>query len=231
MQVVLFAPHPFEAGDEALLAVVALDQLPPGLALDAFAAPVELEQHVAVEVGIDVVEADLDLADAEVGRGRDRVVGLRLGADARVGGRRPGVGVDRLLAQGLGLAADPLDQGRARLVVDQCVHRVEALEGVLAVEDAGLVDLVGLAALRVEHAAAEVAVDRGAADQHREVVPALVQLGDRGRHLLRGGDEQRREADRVGFVLDRGLDDRVDRDLLAEVDHRVAVVGQDRVDE
>ena len=143
----------------------------------------------------------------------------------------PVVDGDRLLAQRLRLAADPLDQRRARVVVDQRVHRVEPLEGVLAVEDAALVDLVGLAALRVEHAAAEVAVDRGAADQHREVEPALVQLGDRGRHLLRGRDEQRREADRVGFVLDRGLDDRVDRDLLAEVDHRVAVVGEDRVDQ
>ncbi len=124
-----------------------------------------------------------------------------------------------------------LDQRRARVLVDQRVHRVEPLEGVLAVEDAGLVDLVGLLALRVEHAAAEVAVDRGAADQHRELEPALVQLVDAGRHLLRGRDEQRREADRVGVVLDRGVDDRVDRDLLAEVDHGVAVVGQDRVDE
>ena len=40
-----------------------------------------------------------------------------------------------------------------------------------------------------------------------------------------------REPDRVGLVLHRGVDDRVDRDLLAEVDHRVAVVGEDRVDE
>ncbi|MEA2408368.1 MAG: 5-methyltetrahydrofolate--homocysteine methyltransferase, partial [Thermoleophilaceae bacterium] len=53
----------------------------------------------------------------------------------------------------------------------------------------------------------------------------------RGRHLLRGRDEQRREPDRVRVVLDRGVDDRVDRDLLAEVDHRVAVVGEDRVDQ
>ena len=58
-----------------------------------------------------------------------------------------------------------------------------------------------------------------------------MQLLDADRHLLRGRDEQRREADRVGLVLDRGLDDRVDRDLLAEVDHGVAVVGEDRVDE
>ena len=58
-----------------------------------------------------------------------------------------------------------------------------------------------------------------------------MELADAGGHLLRGRDEQRREADGVRVVLDRGVDDRVDRDLLAEVDDRVAVVGQDRVDE
>ena len=61
--------------------------------------------------------------------------------------------------------------------------------------------------------------------------PRSCSSGDCRRHLLGGRDEQRREADRVGFVLDRGVDDRVDRDLLAEVDHGVAVVGEDRVDE
>jgi hypothetical protein len=74
---------------------------------------------------------------------RDRVVGAAA-ERAVVGGRRAVVDHDRLLAQLPGLAADPLDQGGARLVVDQRVHRVQALEGVLAVEDAGLVDLVGL---------------------------------------------------------------------------------------
>src|SRR5262249_4274739 len=48
MEVVLLAPHPLEPVREALLLVGSLDQLPPGLALDPFAAPVELEQHVAV---------------------------------------------------------------------------------------------------------------------------------------------------------------------------------------
>ena len=39
MQVVLLAPHPLQARREALLLVVALDQLAPGLALDARARP------------------------------------------------------------------------------------------------------------------------------------------------------------------------------------------------
>ena len=124
-----------------------------------------------------------------------------------------------------------VDQRAARLGVDQLVDRPQPGEGVLAVEDARLVDLVGLLAVRVEDAPAEVAVDRGAADQHGELEPALVQLLDARRHLLRGRHEQRGQPDRVGVVLDRGVDDRVDRDLLAEVDHRVAVVGEDRVDE
>ena len=58
-----------------------------------------------------------------------------------------------------------------------------------------------------------------------------MQLLDAGRHLLGGRDEQGGQADRVGLVLHRGVDDRVHRHLLAEVDHRVAVVGEDRVDE
>ena len=58
-----------------------------------------------------------------------------------------------------------------------------------------------------------------------------MQLGDRQRHLLGGRDEQRRQADRGRLVLLGGVEDRADRDLLAEVDDRVAVVGEDRVDE
>ena len=117
------------------------------------------------------------------------------------------------------------------LGVDQLVHRVEPDEGVLAVEDPGLVDVVGVLAAGVEDAAPEVAVDRGAADQHRKIELLGVQLLDGGRHLLRGRDEQGREADRVGLLLDRRVDDRVDRDLLAQVHDGVAVVGEDRVDQ
>ena len=83
----------------------------------------------------------------------------------------------------------------------------------------------------VEDPQAEVAVDGGAADQHREVELALVQLLDRGGHLLGGRDQQRRQADGGGLVLDGGLEDRGDRHLLAQIHHRVAVVGEDRVDQ
>ena len=119
----------------------------------------------------------------------------------------------------------------ARLVVDDLVHLGQALERVLAVEDAGLVDLVGVAPAGVEHAQAEVAVDGRAAEQDGEVEALVVELLDAQRHLLGGRDEQCAEADGGCVVLLGRLDDRPDRHLLAEVDDRVAVVGQDRVDQ
>src|SRR5215217_9686951 len=86
VQVVLLAPHPLELRREALLAVVALDDLPPLLALLAPSAPVQLEEHVAVEVGEDIVEVDLDLAHAPEPRLGDWHVVARRGANAVVGG-------------------------------------------------------------------------------------------------------------------------------------------------
>ena len=205
VQVVLLAPHPLQLRREALLAVVALDDPPPLLALPAAAAPVELEEDVAVEVGEDVVEVDLDLARAPEGRLRDRRrrCGRPSGRCRRWSGGASSTTtgfVAQLLRPRRG-SARPASARASH--VDQLVHRVESDEGVLAVEDARLVDLVGLLAARVEDPAAEVAVDRGAADQHRELQPRSVQLLDAGRHLLRGGDEQRGEADGVGLVARR----------------------------
>ena len=105
---------------------------------------------------------------------------------------------------------------------------VQALERVLAVEDAGL---VGALVLQEVDAPAERAVDRRAADEHGHVEPARVELVQAQRHLLRGRDEQRGEADGVGADLDGLVDDDLDRHLPPEVEGRVAVVGEDRVDE
>ncbi len=226
LQVVLLAPHALEPRRE----VLGHEPL-PFLALHAAPAPVQLEQDVAVEVGVHVVQVDVDVAHAPEGRLGHGDVDPRRGAHRGIGDRRAVVDLLALLAQLARLVARLCEQARARLLVHELVDRRQPDEGVLAVEDARLVDLVRVLALRVQDAAAEVAVDRRAADQHRELEPALVQLLHAGRHLLRGRDEQRREPDRVGLVLDRRVDDRVDRHLLAEVDHRVAVVGQDRVDE
>jgi len=53
LQVALLAPHPLQAR-----AVVVAQERLPGLAFDAFAMPVELEQDVRVEVRVDLVEVD-----------------------------------------------------------------------------------------------------------------------------------------------------------------------------
>ena len=124
-----------------------------------------------------------------------------------------------------------LHQRAARLLIDQLVHHREALEGVLAVEDPGLVDLLGVLAAGVQHAVAESAVDRCAADQHRELEAFGVQLLDARGHLLGGRDEQRGQPDRGRLVLLCCVEDPLHGHLLAEVHDGVAVVAQDRVDE
>ena len=169
VEVVLLAPHPLEARREALLLAVALDELaarprpscprPPQCSLNSTwrsrwgktssrsTSISRAPQNGGSGIGASVRAAERTLSSVTGGASSTTT------------------GFSRSC---LRLGPDPLDQRLAGLAVDQRVHRVEPGEGVLAVEDAGLVDLVGLLALRVEGAAAEVAVDRGAADQHRE---------------------------------------------------------------
>ena len=226
-QVGLLAPHALKARLEVLA-----QQLAPLLSLDSAPTPVQLEQDVRVEMGIDLVESDLELAHSPERRLRDRIVGARGAADRRIGHRRGVLVDDRgLLAKRLRRCPRLRDQPLARLRVDELIHLRQPLEGVLAVEHAGLVGVIRFGPVRVQDPQAEVAIDRGAADQDGERQPALVELLDACGHLLRGRDQQRREADRGRVMLDRSVEDRRDRDLLAEVDDRVAVVGQDRVDE
>ena len=112
-----------------------------------------------------------------------------------------------------------------RLSSFEAVHHVEALEGVLAVEQPALVDL------------AQVALDvgagqRGAAQHHRDAVEAAgVQLLEVLPHDQGRLHQQARHADGVGLDLERLLDHLGDRDLDAEVVHLVAVVGEDDVDQ
>ena len=110
----------------------------------------------------------------------------------------------------------------------QGVHRLQPLERVLAVEHAGFVRALGL---DEQCPASEPPVDRRAADQHGDLNAALVQLLHAERHLLARAHQQRRETDGVRPHLQRLLDDRVHRHLLAEIEHGVAVVAEDRVDE
>ena len=182
VQVGLLAPHALEAR----LEVLAHESL-PFLALDAAPTPVQLEQHVGVEVAVDVVHRHLELARAPERRGRDRAVGGGGAPDGGVGDRR------RIVVGCLGLLAQPLrgvaclgDQRVARLAVDELVHLRESLERVPAIEHARLVHLVGLGAVRVQDPKAEVSVDRGAADQERELEALGVELLDARGHLLGG---------------------------------------------
>jgi hypothetical protein len=97
-----------------------------------------------------------------------------------------------------------------------------------AIEHAGIVCAL---VFDEERATAESAIDRCAADHHGNVHPALVELLHAQWHLLRRRDEKRAEPDRIGADFDCLVEDRVDRDLFAEVEDSVAVVGEDRVDE
>ena len=58
-----------------------------------------------------------------------------------------------------------------------------------------------------------------------------MQLVDDQRHLLAGVHQQRAQADRIGVHLHRLRDDRFGRDLFAQVDDGIAVIGQDRLDQ
>jgi hypothetical protein len=108
----------------------------------------------------------------------------------------------------------------------QRVHQAQALEGVAGVLHLAVEDVV------------EVLLDVGAgqrrpAEDHRVVGgdPAGVHLQQVLLHDHGRLDQQPGHPDHVGGVLLRGVEDRVDRLLDAEVDHGVAVVGQDDVDE
>ena len=80
------------------------------------------------------------------------------------------------------------------------VHHVEALEGVLAVEEPALVDLAQVA-LDVD------AGERGAAEQHRDLGQAAgVQLLEVLAHDQRALHEQAAHADGVGLHLDGLVD-------------------------
>ncbi len=107
----------------------------------------------------------------------------------------------------------------------EAVHDPEALEGVLAVEEAAVVDLAQVA-LHVG------AGEGGAAEQHRDVAQlAGVELLEVVAHDQGALDQQAAHADGVGLDLEGLLDHLGDRDLDPDVVDLVAVVGEDDVDE
>ena len=161
-----------------------------------------------------------------------------------VGGhlRRPGrQGLAPLPRLGGGLLAQlalagpevPSADGRPELGVvlarlgqlDQPVHGAQPLEGVLAVEEPAVVDL------------AQVPLDVGAgqggpAQDDRDVgQAAAVELLEVVAHDQGRLDQQAAHADGVGARLLEGADHVGDAHLDPEVLHRVAVVGEDDVDQ
>ena len=196
-----------------------VDQLPPGLALHAAAAPVQLEQHVRVEVRVDLVEVDGDLAHAPERRLGDRDCRSRRGrADGVVGEVEHDLGL-ALLAQPAGVLADLGDQALARVArrragpsrrgprTRPCSRRRRARRRRRTPCRPG--SCARRPNLRL------IAAPPTSSGYSQAV---RVQLLHAQRHLLGGRDEQRAQADRGGVVLLRGVEDRPDRDLLAEVD-------------
>ena len=73
------------------------------------------------------------------------------------------------------------EKSRSLFFINERVHGLESFEGILAVEDTGPVEF---SAFCLQDAASKAAIDRCAADQHRDVMPAALQLVDNERHLL-----------------------------------------------
>ncbi|MBV6467367.1 MAG: hypothetical protein PGMFKBFP_02721 [Anaerolineales bacterium] len=120
------------------------------------------------------------------------------------------------------------EEGGTFLVIYQHVHRFETFERVFAVEDARVVEV---SAFGLEDAATKATIDRRATNEDGDVVSTPMEFVDDKRHLLGGGHEQRGQANCGGVRFDGFGDDRLRRDLLAEVDHVIAVVGENRLDE
>ncbi len=193
-------------------------------------APLVAEERGQVQVLGDVVERDaLGDAGADERRREERVVGGHVGAGRLPLDRRRCPAVRAGCAWARCLLGDLAPEERvvlARLLqLDQAVHGAQALEGVAAVEEPPVVDL------------AQVPLDVGAGEggptqQDREVGQvALVQLDQVLAHDQGRLHQQPAHADGVGLVLLGRRDHLVDADLDAEVDHLVAVVGQDDVDQ
>ncbi|CAB5035560.1 unannotated protein [freshwater metagenome] len=179
-QIVLLCPHPFQTRPK-----IVVEQLGPGVTLDAAAAPVELEEDVRVEVVVERVHINRHFLNSPPGWGRHRDVDRSGRADAVVICWQR-LRLRALFAQSQCIGAQLCDEHFALLRFDQRVHLRQPLKGVLAEEDAGLVNLVRCAASGVERAQTKVLVDRRAADQNRVVEPLALELLDAERHLLGG---------------------------------------------
>ena len=85
--------------------------------------------------------------------------------------------------------------------------------------------------LRRDARRGELPRERGAADEQGDVDAGRAKVLGRHHHLLGRLHQEPRQSNGVGLVLVAGGDERLGRDLDAEVDDAVAVVGQDDLDQ
>ena len=124
----------------------------------------------------------------------------------------------------LGLAREARRELAPLPAVLQLVRQVEAVHRVLGVDDEAFV-------LGGDARAGELVGERGAADQDRALDAGGLQVLRRHHHHLRRLDEQAREPDRVRLVRLVGAHELVGRHLDAEIDHPIAVVAEDDLDQ
>ena len=196
-------------------------------------APLELVQAAFVHEGNDGFGGGFDDAGApERGFDHRNVAGQAAAAFAH------DRDIDRAEGFGVGLAQCPccvagfagafrLNNGEIVVegVAGDLVHQVQAVECVAGVGDtaggvgvdAGVLDIV--------------AGQRCATEQNGDFESLAGHFLEVFAHHDGGFDQQSGHADRVGSVVLHGLQHLRDRDLDAEVDDPVAVVGQDDIDE
>ncbi len=153
-----------------------------------------------------------------------RIGDIDRGEAARVGGAERAAFVARLAAA-LGLH-------RGEVVVEavagDLVHQVQPVEGIPRIGDAAA-SAIGIGADAV--VLDIVAGQRGAAEQHRHLDALALHLLQVLAHHHGGLHQQAGHADGMRPVLLRRRHDVGKRHLDAEVDHPVAVVGEDDVDQ
>ena len=101
------------------------------------------------------------------------------------------------------------------------IHHAQTIKGILTIENAAA---VVFSAFSFQYSPTKRWVDRCSTNQHRDIQPATLQFIDDQRHLLAGGDQQRAQTNRAGFLLNGGGNDRLHRHLLAQVDHFITII-------
>ena len=182
-------------------------------------------EHLEIEVGIDLRERHV-AQDVRFEIGRHRRVHARNDGRRAHRWRR---GPRRICGGGAAgqrrlLGAHALDETLTRHRREQLVREVEAVHRVLGIERHPAV-------FRGDAGGGEFFRERRAADEQGNLDARRLEILRGHDHLLRGLDEQSRQAEGVRLVgVIRG-DEVFRRHFDAEVDHAIAVVAEDDLDE